>query len=277
MAQGMQKELVIQPTKTFAGLNLKELWEYRELFYFLIWRDVKVRYKQTVLGVGWAVVRPVASMVVFTFIFNKLAGFSADGVPYALFTFSGILAWNFFSEGLTGSSQSLLTNTNLISKVYFPRLIIPSAAVLRGLVDFGIAFVIYVGFMLYYSFAPGWNMLLFPFAVVWGIVASLGVGLWFTAVGVKYRDIAQALPFVVQLLFWITPVGYSSAKIPAKWEVLYWLNPMTGVIESFRYTLLGSAHTPINLILLSLTLSIVVFVTGVINFRRMEREFADVI
>ena len=273
----MQKELVIQPSKTFSSVHLAELWEYRELFYFLIWRDVKVRYKQTLLGAGWAIVRPVASMVVFTFIFNRLAGFSLEGVPYALFTFCGVLAWNFFSEGLTGSSQSLLANTNLISKVYFPRLIIPAAAVLRGLVDFGIAFVIYLCFMAYYSFAPGWNMLLFPFAVIWGIIASLGVGLWFTAIGVKYRDIAHALPFVVQILFWITPVGYSSAKIPAKWELLYWMNPMTGVIESFRYTLLGTAHLPSNLLILSLVLSLVIFVTGVINFRRMEKEFADVI
>lgn len=273
----MNKELVIQPSKTFTSVHLAELWEYRELFYFLIWRDVKVRYKQTVLGAGWAIIRPVTSMVVFTFIFNRLAGFSSEGVPYALFTYSGILAWTFFSDGLTGSSQSLLTNTNLISKVYFPRLIIPAAAVLRGLVDFGIAFVIYLILMAYYSFAPGWNIMLFPLAVVWGIFASLGVGLWFTAVGVKYRDIAQALPFIVQLLFWVTPVGYSSSKIPAKWEALYWMNPMVGVIEGFRYTLLGSAHMPLNLMLLSLLLTLVIFVTGVYNFRRMEKEFADVI
>jgi len=149
--------------------------------------------------------------------------------------------------------------------------------VLRGLVDFGIAFVIFLGLMVYYNFAPTWNILLFPFAVLWGIVASLGVGLWFTAVGVKYRDIAQALPFVVQILFWVTPVGYSSTKIPAKWEILYWMNPMTGVIESFRYTLLGTAYTPPNLIILSIAISVIIFITGVINFRRMEREFADVI
>lgn len=273
----MQKPLVIQPSKTFSSIQFKELWEYRELFYFLIWRDVKVRYKQTLLGATWAIIRPISSMVVFTFVFNRLAGFTSEGVPYTLFTYTGILAWLFFSDGLTGSSQSLLTNSNLISKVYFPRLIIPAAAVLRGLVDFGIAFVIFLGLMVYYNFAPTWNILLFPFAVLWGIVASLGVGLWFTAVGVKYRDIAQALPFVVQILFWVTPVGYSSTKIPAKWEILYWMNPMTGVIESFRYTLLGTAYTPPNLIILSIAISVIIFITGVINFRRMEREFADVI
>jgi lipopolysaccharide transport system permease protein len=273
----MSKELVIQPSKTFSALHLRDLWEYRELFYFLIWRDVKVRYKQTVLGVGWAIVRPVVSMVVFTFIFNRLAGFSSEGIPYQLFTLSGIMAWTFFSEGITGSSQSLITNTNLITKVYFPRLIIPSAAVLRGLVDFGIGFLIFIGFLVYYSFNPGWQILLFPLATLWGIATSLGVGLWFTAIGVKYRDIAQALPFVVQLLLWVTPVGYSSSKIPAKWEMLYWLNPMTGVVESFRYTLLGKAYLPTHLLIFSIVVCLIVFVSGIFNFRRMEKEFADVI
>lgn len=273
----MEKELVIERKKGFSAIHLKELWEYRELFYFLILRDVKVRYKQTVLGASWAIIRPVTSMVVFTFIFNKLAGFQSDGIPYQLFTFAGILAWNFFSEGLTGASQSLVANSNLITKVYFPRLIIPSAAVLRGLVDFGIAFLIFIGFMFYYKFNPGIQILLFPLAVFWGMIVSLGVGLWFTAIGVKYRDIAQALPFVVQLLFWITPVGYSAAKVPAKWELFYWLNPMTGVIESFRYTLLGKAYMPGHLIYLSIFLCVIIFITGVYNFRRMEKEFADVI
>ncbi len=244
----MKKELVIEPPKRFSSIDFKELWNYRELFYFLIWRDTKVRYKQTFLGASWAIVRPVLSMVVFTFVFNKLAGFSTSGVPYQLFTFTGILAWNFFSDGITGSSQSLITNSNLITKVFFPRLIIPAAAVLKGLVDFGIAFIIYILFMIYYSFNPGPNILLFPLAIIWEIITSLGIGLWFTAIGVKYRDIAQALPFAIQLLFWITPVGYSSAKIPLKWELIYWLNPMTGVVELFRATLLGHAYLPLHLL-----------------------------
>lgn len=269
--------LVLEPSRGYVAVNLRELWDYRELFYFLIWRDVKVRYKQTVLGAGWAIARPVASMVVFTFIFNRLAGFSSEGVPYALFTLCGILAWNFFSEGLSGASQSLIVNTNLISKVYFPRLIVPAAAVLRGLVDLGIAFLVYILFMIYYQFFPGVQILALPLALLWGIIAALGVGLWFSAIGVKYRDIAQALPFVVQLLFWVTPVGYSSDKVPAKWEVLYWLNPMTGVVEMFRYSLLGVAHLPVNLLILSGAVSVIAFVSGVYNFRRMEKEFADVI
>ena len=216
-------------------------------------------------------------MVIFTFIFNRLAGFTSEGVPYQLFTFSGILAWNFFSEGLTGSSQSLISSSNLISKVYFPRLIIPSAAILRGLVDFGIAFLIFIGFMAYYKFVPGFSMLFFPLVLIWGITTSLGVGLWFAAIGVKYRDIAHALPFVTQLLFWITPVGYSSAKVPAKLEFFYWINPMTGVVEGFRYTLLGHAHLPKILLAMSILLSIIIFFSGMANFRRMEKEFADVI
>lgn len=273
----MQKELVIQPSKRFISINFKELWNYRELLYFLVWRDIKVRYKQTLLGAGWAIFRPIISMVVFTFVFNKLAGFSSIGVPYALFTLSGILAWNFFSDGITGASQSLITNTNLISKIYFPRLLIPASAVLRGMVDFGIAFLIYLGFMAYYSFAPNKFMLLFPLVVTWGIVASLGLGFWFTAIGVKYRDVAQALPFIVQLLFWVTPVGYSSAKVPVKLQPFYWLNPMTGVVEGFRLTLLGKAFIPTNLLIISLVVCLLIFITGLLNFKRMEKEFADVI
>ena len=273
----MREEIIIKPTKRFLDIHFKELWDYRELFYFLIWRDIKVRYKQTVLGVGWAVFKPVLSMIVFGFIFNKLAGFTSGNVPYQLFTLSGILAWNFFSEGLNGSSASMISNSNLISKVFFPRLIIPTAAVLRGLVDLGIGLLVFIGFMIYYKFMPGIQIFMFPLVLLWGIIASLGMGLWFSAIGVKYRDIAQALPFVVQLLFWITPVGYSSSNIPAKYELFYWLNPMTGVIEGFRYTLFGEAHIPKNLLLMSILISLILFISGILNFRRMEKEFADVI
>jgi lipopolysaccharide transport system permease protein len=270
-------ELVIKPSKRLTALHLRELWEYRELFYFLIWRDVKIRYKQTVLGAAWAILRPVVSMVVFTFIFNKIAGFSVEGIPYQLFTFSGILAWSFFSEGLTGGSQSLVGSANLISKVYFPRLIIPAAAVLRGLVDFSIALAIFVGFTIYYQYPFTANILLFPFVLIWGMATSLGFALLFSAIGVKYRDIAHALPYVVQILLWVSPVGYSSAKIPAHLEFFYWLNPMTGVIESFRYTLLGKAHLPPHLLLMSICLTVIIFIAGLITFRGMEKEFADVI
>lgn len=270
-------EFIIKPSGRLSALRVKELWEYRELFYFLIWRDVKVRYKQTVLGVAWAILRPVISMLVFTFVFNRLAGFTSEGIPYQLFTLSGVLAWNFFAEGLTGSSQSLIASANLLTKVYFPRLIIPTAAVLRGFVDFGIGLLIFAGSLAYFHFPPTSQLALFPLVMLWEVIATLGVGLWFTAIGVKYRDIAHVLPFVVQVLFWITPVGYSSARIPKAWEYIYWLNPMTGVVEGFRLTLLGSAHLPPRLFWMSVTLSFVIFFTGLLNFRRMEKEFVDVI
>jgi len=271
------KEIVIAATRGLGTIRFREMWEYRELFYFLVWRDVKVRYKQTFLGIAWAVVRPLLSMVVFTFVFNRLAGFSSEAIPYPLFTYAGILAWQFFSEGITGASQSLLSNTNLITKVYFPRLIIPSAAVLRGIVDVGVAFALLFSLYLYFGFLPGLHLLLLPVAVCWGMMVSLGVGLWFSALGVKYRDVAHALPFVVQLLFWITPVGYSSAEVPSRFVPFYWLNPMTGVIEFFRYALVGTANLPSGLVLLSIAVCLAIFLSGVMTFKRMEREFADVI
>jgi len=273
----MTIKIVIKPSGRFPSPNFKELWKYHELFYFLILRDVKIRYRQTLLGVGWAIIRPVLSILVFTFIFHRLAGFTSEGIPYQLFTLAAILPWNFFSQGVTAASQSFLINTNLITKIYFPRLIIPSAAVLRGLIDFFVAFLIYIFLLSYYSYAPGWSLLLLPVAFLWMVGSCLGVSLWISAIGVKYRDVAQALPFFIQILFWISPVGYSSARIGGQWEFLFWLNPMTGVIESFRYALLGKAYLPNNLLFLSITVSILVLVAGTLNFKRMEKEFADVI
>jgi lipopolysaccharide transport system permease protein len=273
----MQKELIIQPTRGLSSLKLGEIWEYKELFYFLVWRDVKVRYKQTFLGASWAIFRPVTSMILLTFVFNRLAGFTSGDIPYPLFTYCGILAWNFFSEGVTSASQSLVSNAHLISKIYFPRLIIPSSAILRGLIDFGIAFVVYILLMIYYKLSPSSSVIFLPLFILQEIIVALGIGLWFSAIGVKYRDIGHALPFVIQFLFWITPVGYSSAEIPEKWQLLYWLNPMTGVIEGFRYCLLGLNNLSTNLLLFSVGIAIFIFITGFINFKRMEKEFADVI
>jgi len=273
----MTTTIVIRPSRRFPLPRFKELWEFRELFYFLVWRDIIIRYRQTILGVGWAIVKPILSVVVITFIFNKLAGFTSEGIPYQLFTLAGILAWNFFSQGVTAASQSMIYNSNLVTKVYFPRLIIPSAAVLRGLVDLGIALLLYASLMYYYSFSPGWQLFLFPLAVAWGVMSCLGVSLWVSAIGVKYHDVAQALPFFVQLLFWISPVGYSSAKVTGRFVLFYWMNPMAGVIECFRYSLLGKAYLPANLLILSLAVSVMILVSGIINFKRMEKEFADVI
>lgn len=273
----MQNEIVIKPTKGLSSLHLREIWEYRELFYFLVWRDIKIRYKQTFLGAAWALIRPLMGMVVFTVLFNKLVGFAVEGVPYLLFTFCGVVAWNFFSEGVMGASQSLLANANLISKVYFPRVIIPAAAILAGLLDFSIAFSLAIVLMIYFQFAPTLSIGLLPAFVFLTILTSLGIGFWFSSISVQYRDVAHALPFIVQVAFWITPVGYAANKIPENYRVLYWLNPIVCVIEGFRWSMLHYGSLPLNLVFLSSGVALMLFVSGLMNFLRMERKFADVI
>ena len=273
----MDKVIIIKSENKSFKLRLIELIEYRELFYFLVWRDIKVKYKQSILGSAWAIFRPVITMIVVTFVFNKLAGFSIEDVPYPLFAFSGILAWSYYSEGLAMCSQSLVGNSSLITKVYFPRIIIPISAVLKGILDFGITLVIFICLMIFYSFTPTINLLLIPVGLLWLTIATLGVGLCFSAISVKYRDIGHALPFIVQLLFWISPIGYSSAKIPHKYEFLYWLNPITGVIEFFRYLLVNQSYLPWHLFLLSLFVSLIMFLLGILVFGKLERDFADVI
>ena len=273
----MQNEIVIKPTKGLSSLHLREVWEYRELFYFLVWRDIKIRYKQTFLGAAWALIRPLMGMVVFTILFNKLVGFAVEGVPYLLFTFCGVVAWNFFSEGVMGASQSLLANANLISKVYFPRVIIPAAAILAGLVDFLIAFSLAIVLMIYFQFAPSLSIVLLPAFIFLTILTSLGIGFWFSSISVQYRDVAHALPFIVQVVFWITPVGYAASKIPENYRILYWLNPIVCVIEGFRWSMLHYGRLPLNLVFLSSGVALMLFITGLMNFLRMERKFADVI
>jgi lipopolysaccharide transport system permease protein len=272
-----QNEIVLEPTKGISSLHLREIWEYRELFYFLVWRDIKIRYKQTFLGAAWALIRPLVGMVVFTILFNKLVGFSVTGVPYLLFTFCGVVAWNFFSEGVTGASQSLLANANLISKVYFPRVIIPAAAILAGLLDFVIAFSLAIVLMIYFQFAPTLSILILPVFMFLTILTSLGIGFWFSSISVQYRDVAHALPYIIQVLFWITPVGYSADKIPASYQVVYWLNPIVCVIEGFRWSMLHTGNMPLHLAILSSCVALALFITGLMNFLRMERKFADVI
>ena len=273
----MQNEIVLKPTKGLAALRLREIWEFRELFYFLVWRDIKIRYKQTFLGATWALIRPLMGMVVFTVLFNKLVGFAVVGVPYLLFTFCGVVAWNFFSEGVTGASQSLLANANLISKVYFPRVIIPAAAILAGLVDFAIAFSLAIVLMIYFHFAPTIAILALPFFILLTIVTSLGIGFWFSSISVQYRDIGHALPYIVQVFLWISPVGYAADKIPPAYRVVYWLNPIVCVIEGFRWSMLHTEALPLHLAFLSCCVAAALFITGLINFLRMERRFADVI
>ena len=271
------EEIVLRPSHGLSLVRWKELWQFRELFYFLVWRDIKIRYKQTFLGTLWALIRPLMGMIVFTLIFNKLIGFSVERVPYLLFTFCGVVAWNFFAEGVSGASQSLLSNANLISKVYFPRVIIPAAAILSGLVDFAIAFFLAIVLMVYFQFAPAITILFLPFFILLTIVTSLGIGFLFSSISVQYRDIAHALPYIIQVLFWITPVGYAANKIPDEFQILYWCNPIVCVIEGFRWSMLHSGEIPLHLVGISVSVALALFVLGLVNFLRMERKFADVI
>lgn len=257
----------------------RDLWNYRELFFVLAWRDVAVRYKQTVIGLAWALIQPLLTMVVFTIIFGKIAKLPTDGaVPYALLVYAGLLPWQLFSTALTGASNSLISNANLISKVYFPRLIVPASAVVVALIDFLISFAILAGLMVWYQFVPGWHIFTLPFFVVMAFLASLGPGLWITALNVKYRDFRYVIPFVVQLGLYVSPVGFSSSVIPEQWRLLYSLNPVVGVIDGFRWAILGGES---NFYFPGFILSWVVIVLflwlGIRQFRKMEKSFADLI
>ena len=256
-----------------------DLWRYRELFLILAWRDLSVRYKQTVIGVVWAILRPLLTMVVFTVIFGRVAKLPSDGdAPYALMVFAAMLPWTLFSTSLSDSSNSLISNANLISKVYFPRLIVPTATIVTAFADFLISFVILLALMVYYRFAPGWNMLLLPVFMLLALLASLGPGLWITALNVKYRDFRYVIPFVAQFGLYVSPVGFSSSVIPEQWRLLYSLNPMVGVIDGFRWCILGG-DSPIYWPGFALSLMVVAFFLwlGVSQFRKMEKTFADMI
>jgi lipopolysaccharide transport system permease protein len=257
----------------------RDLWQYRELFFVLAWRDVSVRYKQSIFGLAWALVRPFLTMVVFTVVFSKVAKLPAEGAaPYALMVFAGLLPWQFFASALTDSSNSLIGNANLIGKVYFPRLIVPTAAVVTSFVDFLISFIILIALMLWYQFLPGWQMLTLPLFVIMAFMASLGPGLYIAALNVKYRDFRYIIPFVVQLGLYVSPVGFSSSVVPEEWRLLYALNPMVGVIDGFRWAILGgesSLHMPS----LSMSWMLIAFFLwlGIRQFRKMEKSFADLI
>lgn len=268
---------VIRPKRLFHLSDLREIWSYRELLYFLSWRDLKVRYKQTVIGVLWSVLQPLITMIVFSFFFGKLAGMPSDGVPYPIFVYTGLLFWQFFSDALSETSNSLLANKAIVSKVYFPRLILPVSSVITKFVDFLIAAVILIGLMAYYGYAPNLTgLLILPLLLILTFMAAVGLGLFLAAVNVKYRDVRYALPFFIQLLLFLTPVIYP-ASIAGAWSKLLALNPMMGVIQSARAALLGA--TPINwvLILTSFIAGAVLLVFGVIYFKKTERYFADVI
>lgn len=269
--------LRIRPSRGWSALKLREVWEYRELLYFLVWRDVKVRYKQTALGVLWVVLQPLATTIVFTLIFGNLAKMPSENLPYAVFALAGLLPWNYFSGAIGRGGSSLVGSANLISKVYFPRLIIPISSVLAGLVDFGITFLLLVALMLFYGYPPTLSWLLLPFFLLMAIATALGVSLWLSALNVQYRDVGYLIPFLVQLWFFATPVVYPSSLIPAPWSLLYALNPMAGVVDGFRWALFGNTAAPGPLILVSIAVVIVTLVSGLFVFKRMERTFADVV
>ena len=268
--------VTIRPSRRWVALDLKELWAYRELLYFLTWRDVKVRYKQAVLGIAWAVIQPLATMVIFTVFFGKLAKMPSDGIPYPIFSYAALLPWMFFLNAVTNSSNSLIGSANLITKVYFPRLIIPGAAVVAALVDLGIASGVFVGLFGYYRYSLTWNVLLFPVLVVLTVLLALGVGLWTSALNVKYRDVRYALPFVLQLWMFATPVIYPSSLMPERWRWVLAVNPLTGIIEGFRASLLGR---PVmwGALGYSAVITVLVLVYAAFYFRRTERQFADIV
>ncbi|MBC8509686.1 MAG: ABC transporter permease [Chloroflexi bacterium] len=268
---------IIEPDKGWVSLKLGELWEYRELLFFLSWRDISVRYKQTVLGAAWAIIQPFFTMIVFSLFFGRLAQIPSDGVPYPVFSYAAMLPWQYFSTAMTASSNSLVGSSNLLSKVYFPRLVIPLASVLPPAVDFVIAFVVLIGMMVYYGIALTWNLLWLPAFLLLALVTALGVGLWLSAMNVQYRDIRYAVPFLVQFWMFISPVAYPSSMVPEPWRALYGINPMTGVIEGFRWAMLGT-DTSLGLeTAVSVFVSLVLIVSGLYYFRRMERTFADVV
>jgi len=277
MSYSSQTELIIEAGRT-ERQYWKDLWRYRELFYFLAWRDILVRYKQTIIGMAWALIRPFLTMVVFTVVFGKLANLPNEGVPYPILVFSAMLPWQFFANALSECSNSLIGNANLISKVYFPRLIVPASSVIVSFVDFLVSGMILLGLMAWYNFVPDWRILTLPLFIVVAFAASMGVGLWLAALNVKYRDFRYIVPFIVQFGLYISPVGFSSSLVPQEWRLLYSLNPMVGVIDGFRWAILGGEsklYWPG--FSLSLALVILLLYSGIWYFRKTERTFADVI
>jgi len=273
---GTQPTLVIEPTRGFLHLDLRALWEYRELLYFLVWRDVRVRYKQTALGVAWAVLQPFLTMMIFLVIFGMFAKFPSDGLPYPIFAYNAILIWYCFSQAATNAAQSLVGESALLKKVFFPRLIVPLAAVIRPVVDFAVSFVLLLAMMAWYRIAPTWAMLTVPLFVLLAITTAFAIGLWLSALNVRYRDVGQTFPFLIQVWMFASPVAYSISLVPERWQLLYSLNPLVGVIEGLRWAVLGTPTPPLTAIILSTAIVLIVLAGGLVYFKRMERTFADI-
>lgn len=277
-AQDVTPELtVIRPTRGWVGLNLRELWHYRELIYFLIWRDIKVRYKQTVLGAAWAIIQPFFTMVVFAIFFGALAKIPTDGIPYPIFSYTALLPWQLLETGISKAGNSLVAGRNLLTKVYFPRLAIPMAPVIAGLIDFALAFLVLIGMMFYYEYSPTSAIWTLPFFILLTLITALGAGLWLSALNVQYRDVGYIIPFIVRLWFFLTPITYSASIVPEQFQLLYGINPMVGVVEGFRWAMLGIGDPPSILIGVSAIISLLLLISGAYYFRRMERTFADVV
>lgn len=268
--------IFLKPSSGWVALKLNELWDYRELLYFLIWRDVKVRYKQTVLGAGWAIIQPFFTMVVFSLFFGKLAKMPSDGIPYPIFSYAALVPWTFFTNGLNKASNSLVSNAGLIKKIYFPRLCIPIASVLSGVFDFLLSFLVLIAMMFYYSLTPTMNIVWLPLLLLLSLGASLGVSLWLSAMNVQFRDVRYILPFIVQFWMFATPIVYPSSLLPEPWRTIYGINPMVGVVEGFRWALLGTNTAPGPVIIVSSFVTLLLLVSGAFYFRRMEKTFADV-
>ena len=269
--------IILKPSKGWSSINLGEIWQYRELIYFLTWRDLKVRYKQTALGAFWAILQPFLTMVVFSIFFGRLLGVPSGDVPYPVFSYTALLPWGLFSKAMADSGRSLVTNRAMITKVYFPRLTIPLASVLAGVADFGIAFIVLLGMMWYYDLKITSNIWTLPLFLLLALVTSLGVGLWLSAMNVFYRDIGYVIPFLTQLWFYLSPIVYSTNTVPEKWQPIYALNPMVGVIDGFRWALLGQEPAPGPLLAISASVALLMLISGAFYFRRVERAFADVV
>lgn len=267
---------VIRPSRGWFRLGLEEVWAYRDLLYFLIWRDLKVRYKQTVIGAGWAIAQPLMTMVVFSVVFGKLAKIPSNGLPYPLFFYSALLPWTYFATSLQAATNTMVEHQRIITKVYFPRVLLPLSAVLSGLVDFGIAFVVLVGMMIYYGSAPTAAAAMLPLFLLLAVVTAFGVGVWFSALNAIYRDVRYVTPFLIQFWMFASPVAYPSSLVPDKWSWLYGLNPMAGVIEGFRWGLFGQGHPP-RMLAVSAVAVVGILLGGLIYFRRMEGTIADVV
>lgn len=276
LEQGEITHVHIEPYQGRVPLNLKEFWRYRELLYFLVWRDIKVRYKQTLLGAAWAIIQPFFTMVVFSIFFGRMAQMASNGYPYPIFSYTALLPWTYFSGALSLAANSLVGSGGLITKVYFPRLIVPVSSVLSGLVDFAFAFLVLIGMMIFYGYAPTIYTILLPLFLLLALTTALGVGLWLAALNVRYRDVRYLIPFLTQFWLFATPVVYPSSLLSEPWRTIYGLNPMVGVVEGFRWALLGD-KPPELMILVSAVVSIALLVSGVIYFRRTEDTFADLI